>query len=98
MSEIRSRPQATRTVFWVAVLLLVLGQQWPGFWSTEALVFGFLPAPLFYHVVVSLAAVVVLWIGTVVAWPDDTLDAMDSGGELGGDPSANDPSTTGGVA
>ena len=98
MSEIRSRPQATRTVFWVAVLLLVLGQQWPGFWSTEALVFGFLPAPLFYHVVVSLAAVVVLWIGTVVAWPDDTLDAKDSGGGQGGDPSANDPSTTGGVA
>ena len=98
MSEIRSKPRAGKNVFWVAVLLLGLGQQWSGYLSTETVVLGFLPAPLFYHVVVSLAAVVVWWIGTVVAWPDDTLDAMDSGGELGGDPSANDPSTTGGVA
>ena len=98
MSEIRSKPRAGKNVFWVAVLLLVLGQQWSGYWSTETVVLGFLPAPLFYHVVVSLAAVVVWWIGTVVAWPDDTLDAKDSGGGQGGGPSANEPSTTGGAA
>lgn len=98
MSETPSRPRGARNVFWAVVLLLVVAQQWSGYWSSETLVFGFLPSPLFYHVMVSLAAVVVWWIGTVVAWPDDTLDAMDSGGDRGGDPSANDPSTTGGVA
>ena len=98
MSEIRSSSRAARNVFWAIVLLLVLAQQWPGFWSTETLVFGFLPSPLFYHVVVSLAAVVVWWIGTVVAWPDDTLDVKDSGSGQGGGPPASESSTTEGVS
>ena len=98
MSESRSRPRAVKNMFWVAVLLLVLGQQWSGFWSDDTLVFGFLPAPLFYHVVVALAAVVMWWVGTVVAWPDDTRDAKDSGGGQGGGPSVNEPSSTEGVS
>ena len=98
MSETPSRPRGARNVFWAVVLLLVVAQQWSGYWSSETLVFGFLPSPLFYHVMVSLAAVVVWWVGTVVAWPDDTLDAKDSGGGQGGGPSANEPSTTGGAA
>lgn len=73
-------------VFWVLVATLVGAQQCSLFWQDGAagktteqlsaeigqgLVLGFLPAPLFYHVCVSLAAVVVWWIGTIVAWPGD---------------------------
>ena len=57
--------------FWLSVILLVGLQQYPGLWGSKTLVLDFLPMPLFYQVVVSLLAVVVWWIGTVVAWPDD---------------------------
>ena len=94
MSETPSRPRGARNVFWAVVLLLVVAQQWSGYWSSETLVFGFLPSPLFYHVMVSLAAVVVWWIGTVVAWPDDALDAKCSGSGPAGGPLANETSAT----
>ena len=57
--------------FWLSVILLVGLQQYPGLWGSKTLVLDFLPMPLFYQVVVSLLAVVVWWIGPVVAWPDD---------------------------
>lgn len=66
-----------RLGFWCLVVLLVGAQQWPGFWASETLVAGFLPAPLFYHVFISLAAVAVWWLGTVMAWPGDTADEAD---------------------
>ncbi len=72
MSENPPGSRLSRSAFWLVVLLLVGAQQWSGSWSSETLVLGFLPAPLFYHVMVSLAAVAVWWVGTIVAWPDDT--------------------------
>ncbi len=57
--------------FWLGVLLLVGLQQYPGLWGSKTLVLDFLPMALFYQVVVSLVAVVVWWVGTIVAWPDD---------------------------
>ena len=63
----------TRVVaFWVLVAALIVAQQCSWFWQSDVLVLEFLPAPLFYHVCVSLAAVVVWWIGTIVAWPGDS--------------------------
>ena len=71
-------------VFWLSVVLLVAVQQYPGFWDSRTLVLDFLPAPLFYQVVVSLLAVVLWWVGTVVAWPDDvSSEANDA--EVGGE-------------
>jgi len=72
MSENPSGSRLSRSAFWLVVLLLVGAQQWSGAWSSKTLVLGFLPSPLFYHVMVSLAAVAVWWVGTIVAWPDDT--------------------------
>ena len=74
-----------RRAFWLSVVVLVAIQQYPGFWSSRTLVLDFLPAPLFYQVLVSLLAVVIWWVGTLVAWPDDgQSDASDAaaGGEI----------------
>jgi len=72
-----------RRVFWLSVVVLVAVQQYPGFWDSRTLVLDFLPAPLFYQVAVSLLAVVLWWVGTVVAWPDDVpFQANDA--EVGG--------------
>ena len=68
--------------FWLGVGVLVLIQQYPGFWSSETLVLDFLPAPLFYQVIVSLLAVAVWWVGTIVAWPDDP-DAVEQEPQAG---------------
>ena len=94
MSENPSGSRLSRSAFWLVVLLLVGAQQWSGAWSSKTLVLGFLPSPLFYHVMVSLAAVVVWWVGTVVAWPDDALDAKCSGSGTGAGPLANETSAT----
>ncbi len=73
-------------LFWLLVATLVAAQQCSLFWQSgtagktseqlsaeigQGLILGFLPTPLFYHVCVSLAAVVIWWIGTIVAWPGD---------------------------
>ena len=72
-----------RRVFWLSVVVLVAVQQYSGFWDSRTLVLDFLPAPLFYQVVVSLLAVVLWWVGTVVAWPDD-LPSQANDAEVGG--------------
>jgi|GEM_PF-2809332 hypothetical protein len=68
-------PRWCRRGFWIGVILLVAVQQYPGFWDSRTLVLDFLPVPLCYQIVVSLLAVAVWWIGTVVAWPADSSDA-----------------------
>ena len=70
-TEKKDRLVTRQRCFWMGVLLLVGLQQYPGLWGSKTLVLDFLPMALFYQVVVSLVAVVVWWIGTIVAWPDD---------------------------
>ncbi len=59
-----------RTLFWIALAaLMVLHHDW-WFWDDGRLLFGFLPVGLGYHVLISLAAVI-LWIWAVFrAWPE----------------------------
>ena len=77
-----------RRAFWLSVVVLVAIQQYPGFWESKTLVLDFLPAPLFYQVVVTLLAVALWWVGTLVAWPDDgqsettETTEMTAGGEM----------------
>ncbi len=68
-------PRWYRRGFWIGVILLVVLQQYAGFWDSRTLVLGFLPVPLCYQIVVSLFAVAVWWIGTAVAWPVESVDA-----------------------
>lgn len=58
-----------KTLVWVLVLILVIIHQDFWFWDDGRLVFGFMPIGLFYHVCISIAAAVVWFIATVVAWP-----------------------------
>jgi hypothetical protein len=45
-----------QTVFWIAlVALMVLHHDW-WFWNNGTLIFGFLPIGLAYHALISLAA------------------------------------------
>ena len=52
----------------VAALYVLHQDLW--FWrAARPLVFGFLPVGLFYHVVFSVAAALLMWLLVVKAWP-----------------------------
>ncbi len=59
-----------RTLFWIALIgLILLHHDW-WYWDDATLVFGFLPVGLAYHVGISLAAGG-LWAWAVFfAWPE----------------------------
>lgn len=66
-----------KPLVWVALGLLVVLHQ--GFWFRDdgALVFGFLPVGLAYHVGLSLAAAFAWWLAVKYAWPlDDKHDKL----------------------
>jgi hypothetical protein len=56
-------------VVWGLVLLLVVLHQDVWNWNNDKLVFGFIPMTLAYHACISIAASVVWFIATIVAWP-----------------------------
>ena len=52
----------------LVILLLILHQDnW--FWTSDYLVFGFMPIGLFYHACISIAAACVWYLATKIAWP-----------------------------
>ena len=53
------------------VLLLLILHQDNWFWDDDTLVFGFLPIGLFWHACLSIAASLVWWLATHIAWPVD---------------------------
>ena len=53
----------------VLVLALVALQQDHWLWHNDTLVLGFLPIGLAYHLGISVAAAVVWYVATRVAWP-----------------------------
>lgn len=55
----------------LAMLLLILHQDY-WFWTNKTLVFGILPMGLFWHICISIAATVVWYLATQIAWPLDT--------------------------
>lgn len=59
-----------RTLFWIALVgLIVLHHDW-WFWNDGRLVWGFVPVGLAYHAFISLAAAA-LWAWTVYrGWPE----------------------------
>ena len=59
-----------RTVFWIAlVVLMVLHHDW-WLWSDGTLLFGFLPVGLAYHAGISLAAGILWAIAVFYAMPE----------------------------
>jgi hypothetical protein len=60
-----------RGLLTLAVLVVYVLHQDVWFWRTaRPLVFGFLPAGLFYHAVYSVGAAFLLWLLVVHAWPE----------------------------
>lgn len=60
----------TRLLLVVAVALLLLLHQDFWYWRTaRPLVLGFLPVGLAYHAAYCLAAALLMWLLTSVAWP-----------------------------
>ncbi len=60
----------TRLLLLVVVALLLVLHQDFWFWRTaRALVFGFLPVGLAYHAAYCLAAALLVWLLTSMAWP-----------------------------
>lgn len=51
----------------VVVLLVLHQDNWN--WTDGTLVFGFIPKALAYHATISIAASIVWFLATVVAWP-----------------------------
>jgi len=78
MAEISSKPPATpsgngKWVITLLVLVLLVLHQDNWFWEDGTLVLGFLPIGLFYHACISLAAALVWFIATRIAWPVETI-------------------------
>jgi hypothetical protein len=74
-----SRSFGKRLLLIVAIAGLYAAHQDFWFWRTaRPLVFGFLPVGLAYHAAYCLAAALLMWLLTSVAWPAHL--------ETGGDP------------
>ena len=66
----------TRILLALAIAALYLLHQDVWFWRTaRPLVFGFLPIGLAYHALYCLAAALLMWVLTAVAWPAHLEDA-----------------------
>ena len=69
---------------WIAfVLLLILHHDW-WLWDSGYLLFGFLPAGLAYHALISILAAILWVLAVVYAWPADIdKENKSDGGERG---------------
>jgi hypothetical protein len=80
-----ARPQARAIALWLSLAGLVLVQQdYAGWWDAPVIVLGFVPRPLAVQVGVSLAAAAVWWWATRWCWPADLEPQDDSAGPGGG--------------
>lgn len=58
----------------IAVLVLIVLHQDNWLWTSQTLVFGFIPIGLFYHACISLAAGCVWFWATKACWPEGLED------------------------
>lgn len=84
----QASPKSTRSgplvIAVLATLLLILHQDY-WFWTNRTLVFGILPIGLFWHICISLAAVLTWALATRIAWPFDSSDRPTAGTPAGGE-------------
>ena len=75
----RCSPAVAAALTFAAVLVLVLRHDY-WFWDTPyPLLFGFLPVGIWWQLVVSLLAAVLMWLMVRFAWPQDVEDeALDA--------------------
>ena len=69
----------------VGVLLVAHQDNW--FWTDDTAVFGFVPIGLAYHAGISIAASIVWFVATQIAWPLDDAGGVADGGAAVSEPS-----------
>lgn len=83
-------------VLLVSAILLVLHQDY-WLWSNSTLVFGFLPAGLFWHLGVSLVAVISWGMVSQFYWPFDDDSLLTEVGEQGEETRSQESKSDGGA-
>lgn len=79
-------PRARAIALWALLAGLVLVQQdYAGWWDAPVIVLGFVPRPLAIQVGVSLAAAAVWWWATRWCWPADLEPRGPAAGQGGGE-------------
>ena len=59
---------------WLLVVILLVAHQDNWLWDNDYLVFGFLPAGLAFHMLISLVAGFTWFLATQFAWPDELVE------------------------
>lgn len=78
----------------VVVLLILHQDNWN--WDDGSLVFGFIPKGLAYHACISIAATIMWFVATIIAWPlDESADGLVSSSKETLDEAATDGSRGG---
>lgn len=67
----RTCEKIMKTLVWILVVALVILHHDFWNWNNDYLVFGFMPIGLFYQVCISIAASLVWFFATLVAWPKE---------------------------
>lgn len=61
---------------WGLILGLALLHQDFWFWTNDNMIFGFLPMGLFYHICLSIGAMVCWFLATKFAWPGELVEQV----------------------
>ena len=58
-------------IIWIGVIMLIVLRQDLWYWNDPSLVFGILPIGLAWQIVISIAAAILWFTATKIAWPAD---------------------------
>lgn len=94
MTDNSSKPGAGKAIAIAAVVLGLLHHDF-WFWSSDTLVFGFMPIGLFYHALFSFAAGALWWCAVKFAWPAHIEEWADELDDYGGPADASTATSPG---
>lgn len=70
-----SKKSSRTRLIWAGVILLIILRQDSWFWHDPSLVLGMFPIGLAWQILVSLAAALLWYTATRIAWPAEELSA-----------------------
>lgn len=68
-------------LIWAGVVLLIILRQDSWFWEDATLVLGILPIGLAWQIGISIAAAILWYVASVIAWPADHFSAPPASGD-----------------
>ena len=60
-----------KVAVWIIIAALLVLHQDNWNWTSDTMVFGFMPIGLFYHACISLAAGITWYLATLYCWPTE---------------------------